>query len=358
MFLFKKKIYFYLYIFFLILVCIFNKFSTNSAFSKNYIISQIEIEENYDLNFDRSKVVNKGFDKAFNILIYKIVEKKDRSKLENVNLKQIKSLIDNFSITDEKFIKDKYKSQIEVQFDKKKVIKFIEDKNIISSIPKKIEVFILPILIDANTNEIYYLNQNVFFNKWNLESQKYFLINYILPNEDIEDYYIIKKNIKNIENYNFEEIIKKYNLNNYIILILLKTDNKLRVFSKIDFDKKKMLLNKIYNKVNFDNDEEMSNIIFDVKENYEDKWKLLNKLNTSISLPIRLSLDSRKIELSEKLENILLKLDLVSEFKIEKFNNKEILYKVIFNGSPDKFLENMSLSDFRVDTSNDTWKLK
>ncbi len=358
MFLFKKKIYLYLYIFFLIIVFIFNEFSTNLAFSKNFIISEVEIEENYDLNFDKSKVIDKGFIKAFNILVYKIIEKKDRFQLKNIPLKQIKSLIDNFSIVDEKFINNKYQSQFEVQFNRRKIIKFMENKNIISSLPKEIKTFIVPILIDVKTNELYYLKQNIFFKNWNNESQKYFLINYVLPNEDIEDYSIIKKNIDNLESYDFNEIINKYNLNNHIILIILKTEKKVRFFSKIKLDEKNILMNKIYNDIDIDNEESVNNLILDIKEHYEDRWKSINKLNTSIELPIRVSLDSKDIELSTKLEKALLKLDLVSDFKIEKFDNEKIIYKIIFNSSPQKFLDNMLLFDFKIDSSSGIWKLK
>ena len=123
MLIFKKKLYFYLYIFFLIFVLIINEFSTNKAYSKNFIISDIEVEEKYDLNFNKSKVIDKGFIQAFKILIYKMVEKKDRSKFKNISLKQIKSLIDNFSIVDEKFINNKYTNKFEVQFNIKKILR-------------------------------------------------------------------------------------------------------------------------------------------------------------------------------------------------------------------------------------------
>ena len=62
-----------------------------------------------------------------------------------------------------------------------------------------------------------------YYNNWNFNKKNYHLIKYVLPNEDIEDYNIIKKNINNIENYNFKEITKKYNLNHEIILIILKS---------------------------------------------------------------------------------------------------------------------------------------
>ena len=229
MFLFKKKIYSYLYILFLILVFNFSDFSTNKVLGKNFIISEVKVEEKYNLNFDKSKVIDKAFLKAFNILIYKILEKKDQSQIKKTSIQEVKYLIDNFSILNETFINQKYQSILEVQFDRKKIIKFLDSKKIFSSLPKEIESFILPILIDSKNNELYYLNQNIFFNLWDDISESHFLIKYVLPNEDIEDHLIIKNNINNLENYNFNEIIKKYNLENYIIMILLKNDNQLRL---------------------------------------------------------------------------------------------------------------------------------
>ena len=358
MLLFNKKNYSYLYNFFLLYVFFFNEFSTNYALSKNYDVLNVKVEDVYDINFEKSKVVDKAFEKAFKILFYKLIENKDKLKINNISLKDKKSLIDNFSISDEIFINNNYIAQFNVQFNKKKILKYLNKKNLIPSSPKEIETFIFPILIDTNFNELYYPNQNIFYNNWNLNTKKYHLIKYILPNEDIEDYNIIKKNINNIENYDFKEIKEKYNLKNEIILILLKSNSNIRVFSKIKFGKKDLLLNNIYNLSDIKNDEEINEIIINIKENYEDKWKSLNKINTSIELPIRLSINAENTEFSEKLENILSYVDFVSNFKIEKFNNKEIIYKIIFNGNPNKLLDILFLYDFKVDSSKEIWKVR
>ena len=355
---FKKKIYSYLYILFLFLVLNFTEFSTNNAFSKNFVISEVNIKERYNLSFDKSKVIDKGFLKAFNILIKKILEKKDQAKIKNISIENVKYLIDNFSILDETFENQNYQGTLEVQFDRKKIIKFLDKKKIFSSLPNEIDVFLLPILIDSKNNELYYLNQNIFFNLWNDVYESHFLVKYILPNEDIEDHLIIKKNLNNLENYNFNEIIKKYNLENYVILILLKDDNKLRLYSKINFENKNMLLNKNFNNVDISNKTFIKNIILEIKNTYEDRWKSLNKLNTTIELPIRLSVDSNNVELSNKLEKTLMKLDFVSDFKIERFNNDEIIYKIIFNSTPQRFLENIMISGFEIDTEKSIWKIK
>jgi len=356
--LFKKKKYSYLYNFFLVLVFFFNEFSTNNAFSKNYNVVDIKVEEVYDINFDKSKVIDKAFEQAFKILFYKLIENKDKSKINIISLKDKKSLIENFSINDEIFVDNKYIALFNVQFNKRKILNYLNDKNLIPSSAKKIEVFLLPILIDTNSNELYYLNQNIFFNNWNYNSKNYHLIKYVLPNEDIEDYNIIKNNINNIENYNFKEIIKKYNLKNEIILIILKSNTQMRVFSKIKFGKKNLLSNNVYNLVNIEKEEEINSIIYNIKNTYEDKWKSINKINTSIALPIRLSINAENTKFSEKLENFLFSIDLISDFSIEKFNNKEIVYKIIFNGNPNKLLDIMYLNDFKIDASSEIWKIK
>ena len=359
MFLFKKKIFSILYILFLTLVFNFSEFSTNSALSKNFIISEVDVEEKYNINFEKSKVLDKGFLKAFKILINKILINKDKDKVSKVTIQEVKYLIDSFSILNENFINKKYKAKIEVEFDKKKIIKYLDKKRIFLSLPKEMESLVLPILIDTKKyNELYYFNQNIFFNLWNDVSKNSFLINYVLPNEDIEDYLIIKRNINNIDKYDFNEIIKKYNLKNHIILILLKNEKNLRLYSKVNFENKSILINKNYNNIDINNKSVVKNIILEIKNLYEDKWKSMNKLNTTIELPIRLSINSKNFELSKKLENTLKSLDFVSDFKIEKFDNHEIIYRIIFNSTPQKFLEDMKLSGLEIETLKSVWKIK
>ena len=177
-----------LYFFFLLLILIFIKFSTIKVYGDNYTIKNINIKEQYDINFNKDQAINKGFEKAFKTLIYKIVESKDKNLFKDVPKNKISSLIDNFSITNEKFLNDNYEVDFEVKFDKKKILSFIRNKNVISSVPKNTEVLFIPILIDTQSNELEYFNQNYFYNNWNNINKKYFLLNYSLPDENIENF--------------------------------------------------------------------------------------------------------------------------------------------------------------------------
>jgi len=354
----SKKIYNYLYIFFLVLIIVFSEFSTNFAKAKNFVINDIEIQEEYDLNFDKFKVVDRAFRRAFEILISKILQSENKSILRSININQIKGFVESFSIREEKFLNNNYQAKINVDFNKKDLINYLNSKGIITSSINLIDVVILPILIDLKKNQIFSYSNNPFFLNWNLNNEKYHQINYVLPNEDIEDFSIIRNNIGDIENYNFNEIFNKYNVKNRILLILLKQDNLVKVFSKLNLENSEMYINKDFKNLNLKNLDEINKAILDLKDDYENKWKSLNKINKSIILSIRLSIDSNNFSLSNNLENYLNEVDLISNYKIENFNSKQIIYKIIFNSTPDKFLKIMENAKFKIDTSKDIWKLQ
>ena len=226
------------------------------------------------------------------------------------------------------------------------------------SVPEITEVLIIPILINVNKNELFYYDQNPFYNNWSIHTKKYSLLNYNLPNQDLEDFQIIKKNIQNIENYNFKEILKKYNFENYIIMIIFKRINEIKFYSKINFEDKLVVLNKSFVNKNIKKQSDLNSIILYIKNSYEDNWKSINKMNPYTSVPIRLSVESDNVEKSLKLENALTNLDFVNNYKIEKFNSNEIIYKIYYSSNPKRFLKDILSYDIYVDTSSTNWKIK
>ena len=81
-------------------------------------------------------------------------------------------------------------------------------------------------------------------------------------------------------------------------------------------------------------------------------------MNPSTSVPIRLSVESNKIEKSLKLENALGNLDFVNSYNIEKFDSNMIIYKVYYSSSPKRFLKDILSYDINIDTSSTNWKIK
>ena len=76
-------------------------------------------------------------------------------------------------------------------------------------------------------------------------NEKYHSINYVLPTEDLEDLMTIKNKYNVIENYDFKEIAEKYFLNNYIIALIFKNGEEVRILSKIITKDKTIIKNNL-----------------------------------------------------------------------------------------------------------------
>ena len=105
-------------------------------------------------------------------------------KTKYINLNIIKSLINSFSIVDEKFIDNKYIAKFVVDFDKKQVHELLERNNIFPSIPIEKNVFIIPVLIDSEKSQILLFSENPFYFNWNSFNESHYLLKYILPTEE------------------------------------------------------------------------------------------------------------------------------------------------------------------------------
>ena len=354
----KIIIQFRLYIFFLIFVLFFIKFSTTSVYANTYKIIDLEISESYDLNFNKQNIIDSAFQMAFKELIAKITISEDKQNLNSTNLKLIKSLVDSFTIVDEKFIENKYFAKFDVDFNKKQVLNFLERENIFSSIPKEKNLLLIPILVDIEKKQMLLFSENPYYLNWNEKNEKHYLLKYILPNEDLEDINIIKKNINNIEYYNFNEIITKYDIKDYIIIIFFKNKSNLKILSKVNLNNNFLISNTAFSDVNYDEQKSLENVIKILKTNYENQWKKINQINTSIRLPLTLSLNSKNYELIIKFEKHLAKLDLVSNYYIDNFSSEITIYKIIYNSTPDKFIQEIENEGLKLDTSYKIWRVQ
>tara|TARA_B100001250_G_scaffold80047_1_gene65774 strand:+ start:548 stop:1648 length:1101 start_codon:yes stop_codon:yes gene_type:complete len=351
----KYKFNILIYILFLFFLIIFIKFSTNSANANTYKIVNLEISKPYDNNFNKEAVIDMAFVKAFEQLILKITTIKKNEINSLINLKNIYGLIESFSIVDERFIDNKYISNFEVEFNKKQVFNYLEEKNIFPSIPKEKSLLLIPILINSEKNQVSLFSENIFYENWNKFNETHHLLNYILPNEDIEDINLIKKNINTIEEYSFSEIISKYGIKDYVILILFQKNKNYNALMKINLNDKLIILN---NKFDKKKNQSVENIIKDLKLEFEQQWKKLNIINVSIKLPITLSINAKDHSLVKKLEKKLYELDLVSSYYIDSFSSKKIIYKIIYNSTPDKFINEFASSNMKLNTNNPTWRIE
>ena len=305
-----------------------------------------------------ANAIEGAFKNAFRELIAKITISEDKKKLNSANLKLIKSLVDSFTIVDEKFVENKYFAKFDVNFNKKQVLNFLERENIFPSIPKKKNLLLIPILVDIEKKQMLLFSENPYYLNWNEKNEKHYLLKYILPNEDLEDINIIKKNINNIEYYNFNEIITKYDIKDYIIIIFFKNKSNLKILSKVNLNNNFLISNTVFSEISHDEQESLENVIKILKINYENQWKKINQINTSIRLPLTLLLNSKNYELVAKFEKHLAKLDLVSNYYIDNFSSEITIYKIIYSSTPDKFIQEIENEGLKLDTSYKIWRVQ
>jgi len=179
------------YIFIILTATIFLIVSFSKSFSSEnvFVIDNVKIEAQMGTNFSREKYINKAFLYSFDLLVSKILLTEDLNKLNNIKLNQIKVLVNSFQIIEETYQQDMYKATFRVFYNDRKVKKFLVQKNISFSEPKKISAVFFPILFV--NDRLLNFNENYFYNQWPKVEIGNELINFILPIEDLDD---IKKN--------------------------------------------------------------------------------------------------------------------------------------------------------------------
>ena len=347
-----------LYIFFCILSLIIFFFSTEKVIAKSFEINDIEISKPFKKDFDKNKVINDGFRKAFLELIYKLTKSSDYKKIEIFNINEIKSMIETFSIQEEKFVNKVYHVTLGVSFNKKKIFNYLETKNIYPAQIINKKFLFIPIIIDENINGLSIFSNNPIYNNWNSNIKTYELIEYLLPSEDLEDFNLIKKNLDSIETYDFNEIVKKYYINNYIVSLIFKSNKEIRVLSKIYNEKKEIIKNNSFQNLNLDNDEDLDFFVSSLKNLYEDTWKKLNEINTSIKLSIIVKTENDNLKKSARFESDLNSIELVNDYFIQKFDKQFIFYEILFNGTVQSFINIMKNKNYNLNTQKKIWILE
>ena len=347
-----------LYIFFLVLSLNIYFFSTDKIFAKSFNIEGIEISRPFEINFDKNLVINDGFKQAFFDLISLILNSSDKKKINDIELNNLKGMIESFTIQEEKFVDEIYYLKLGVSFNKKKIYDFLEEKNIFPSTPIRKKFLFIPIIIDENKKDLLIFYNNKIFENWNKDLEKTHLIEYVLPTEDLEDLTTIKKNYEKIEQYNFEEVVEKYDLKDTIISLIFKNKNELRILSKITHNNFTVLKNQSFLEGNINEKEKIQKLIKELKTVYEDYWKKVNQINTSIKLPLNIKISNKNNNFLFNFEKNLNEIDLINYFFIKKFDKDFTYYQIIFNGTPSTFLKIMEEKNFDFNTQNKIWTIK
>ena len=147
-------------------------------------------------------------------------------------------------------------------------------------------------------------------------------------------------------------------MNDFIIIIIYKNLNNLRILSKIHLNNSFKVNNKKFENIDISKEENFDFILNDLKTTYENHWKNINQINTSIKLSLTILVKAKNYKRIKDLEKNLNELDLVSSFEISKFNSQNIFFKIVYNSSPDKLINDLKKKNIIIENKNQVWEVK
>ena len=320
-----------------------------------FIVDNVKIEIETNVNFSREKYINIALKDSFEILMSKIVLSKDLGDVDNVDLKKIKNLISSFQIEDEIYRNNKYEAKFNIFYNEIKVKKFLSKKNISFSDPKKISAIFFPLLII--NNEIIEFDQNFFYKEWLNVNIKNESINFLLPLEDLEDISKISKIKNRIEEINVEDFVNKYDVKNYVFAMMSYENNKINIYLTINFNKNKISKNTFY-KINDINDEkELASILKDLKLLITDLWKKENIINLATPLTLKINYKHKKLKELDDLKNIFYKISIIENYSLDEFSTKNSIIKIYYYGNPKKLRNELAQYKYKLKNNDGKWEL-
>ena len=117
-------------------------------------------------------------------------------------------------------------------------------------------------------------------------------------------------------------------------------------------------MNDTFKDINIDSEVDLNFLIDKLKNLFEDTWKKLNEINTSIKVPITIKIKNDDFRKSNNFELFLSEIDLVSDYSIQKFDKEFIFYEVLFNGTVQNFINIMKNKKYNLNTQKKVWMIE
>jgi hypothetical protein len=275
--------------------------------------------------------------------------------MNNIKLKQIKSLISHFQILEESYRKDEYKAKIKIFYNDVKIKKFLRQKNISFSQPENISAVFFPVFFI--NDEMQNLNDNFFYKYWTEIEIKNELINFILPLEDLEDISKIMKMKNRIEELDVDTLVNKYDVKSYVFALIDYQDKKLNIHVKTNFNNNKISKNFLYEVENINDEPALNYILKDLKLRVTDIWKEENLVNLLMPLSISLQYQHSNLEDLDKLRNIFYKISIIDSYTLEEFNINNSFFKIYYYGDPKKLRSELLKFGYQLKNDQGYWQL-
>ena len=317
-----------IFLIFLIYLFVNISFSANQAVVKNIYI-ELELKENVD---HRSIAIETSYEIALSRYL-KWITLKETFDINNlVDLLEARDYVSGYSIENEKYKREKYSALITVTFEKNKLEKFLESKNIEFFSKKGPKTLIIPI-INFEKRLILWDDPNPWFDVWLRRPLDSNLNLFTLPDGEADDLITLSaQDAVNLKYFKIKKLANKYQAEQaYILLVTVKSYNEKFNLSVEVYDglTQEFIFSSDIENIEIHNFEYNLNVLADTFADYfDDLWVKENLDNINSETKVLAEISYKKYNEWIKIKNFLNNNDKILKYKILTISNKNALIEL------------------------------
>ena len=134
----------------------------------------------------KDAALNDARKQAFQLMIQKLIDKKDMDRFESVDDQTVEFLIDSMQIMNEQMGPKSYKATVSFEFNKQRMEEFLRNKSVEFVAPVHKSIVVLPLLSDGAKTYLFE-KENIWMDLWRGHSFNQALVTFVVPNGDLSD---------------------------------------------------------------------------------------------------------------------------------------------------------------------------
>ena len=337
-----------IFLIFLIYFFVNISFSSNQAAVKNIYI-ELDLKENVD---HRAIAIETSYKIALSRYLKWITLKETQGIIDLVDLLEARDYVSGYSIENEKYKKEKYSALITVTFEKDKLEKFLENKNIEFFSKKGPKTLIIPI-INFEQRLILWDDPNPWFDVWLRRPLDSNLNLFTLPTGEVDDLITLSaKDAINLKYFKIKKLANKYEAEQaYILLVNVESQNEkinLSVEAYNGFSQEVIFSSDVEN-IKINNFDYNLNVFADTFADYiDDLWVKENLDNINSETKVLAKISYKKYSEWIKIKNFLINNEKVLKYNILIISNNNATIELNIL-SIDNFVEDLIKNKFKID---------
>ena len=322
-------------------------FGINQAIVKNIYV-ELDLKENTD---HRSMAIEASYKIALSRYLKWITIKETPDIINLVDLLEARDYVSGYSIENEKYQRDKYSALITVTFEKKKLEKFLENKEIEFFSKKGPKTLIIPV-INFEQRLILWDDPNPWFDVWLRRPIDSNLNLFTLPTGEADDLITLSaQDAINLDYFKIKKLASKYEATQaYILLVNVESKNeKLNLNVEVyDGYTQTTIYSSGLEKIEIDNFEYNLNLLADTFADYiDDLWVKENLDNINSETKVLVEVSYEKYKEWIKIKNFLINNEKILKFNTLVISNRTAIIELNIL-SVDSLMQDLIKNNFKI----------